>query len=174
MRRTLAATAALVLAGALAIGASADTKPTARIAAKRITADGVGQVKLGMTFKEARAKRLIGKLRPGCELGGPETRSARLRSPLRGFVNFTLTTPREIDNILVTRGARARGVKVGDRIRDIKDAYPGAKVNKDTEETFGLWLVRVPRSAGGRITFSVPVATKRIDAIGVPFIPFCE
>jgi hypothetical protein len=170
MLRTLTLTAALVLTGAALAGA----EPTARIAAKKITAEGVGQVKLGMTFQEAREKRLIGKLRPGCELGGPETRSARLRSPLRGFVNFTLTTPRKIDNILITRGARARGVKVGDRIKDIKDAYPGAKVNKDTEEVFGIWLVRVPKSDGGPIRFSVPVATKRIDAIGVPFIPFCE
>jgi hypothetical protein len=170
MRRTLAFTAALVLIGA----ASADAGPTARIAAKKITAEGVGQVKLGMTFKQAREEGLIGKLRPGCELGGPETRTARLRSPLRGFVNFTLTKPRKINNILITRGARARGVKVGDRIKDIKDAYPGAKVNKDTEEIFGIWLVRVPKSAGGPIRFSVPVATKRIDAIGVPFIPFCE
>ena len=172
MRRTLAFTAALVLAGA--IGASAEAGPTARIAAKKITAEGVGQVKLGMTFKQARNKGLIGKLRPGCEFGGPDTRSARLRSPLRGFVDFTLTTPREINNILITRGARARGVKVGDRIKDIKDAYPGAKVNKDTEDVFGVWLVRVPKSAGGRISFSVPVDTKRINAIGVPFIPFCE
>ena len=100
-----------------------------------------------MTFQEARDKGLIGKLRPGCELGGPETRSARLRSPLRGFVDFTLTTPRKISNILITRGARARGVKVGDRISDIKAAYPEAKVNKDTEEVFGVWLVRVPKSA---------------------------
>jgi hypothetical protein len=174
MRRTLAVTATLVTAGAVAISASADSGPTARVAAKRITAEGVGQVKLGMTFSQARGQGLIGKLRPGCELGGPETRSARLRSPLRGSVNFTLTTPRRIDNIVVTRGARARGVKVGDRIRDIRDAYPGAKVNKKTEEVFGIWLVRVPKSDGGPIRFSVPVATKRIDAIGVPFIPFCE
>lgn len=174
MRRTLALTAAAVVTGALAIGAAADTRPTARIAAKKVTAGGVGQVKLGMTFKEARERGLIGRLRPGCEFGGPETRSASLRSPLSGFVDFTLTTPRRISNIYVRDGARARGVKVGDRIRDIKDAYPGAKVNRDTEDVFGVWLVRVPKSAGGRITFSVPVATKRIDAIGVPFIPFCE
>ena len=174
MRRTLALTAALVTIGALAVAAAADTRPTARIAAKRVTSKGVGEVKLGMTFREAREKRLVGRLRPGCEFGGPETRSARLRLPLRGFVDFTLTKPRKIDNIFITRGARARGVRIGDRIRDIKDAYPGAKVNKDTEEVFGIWLVRVPKRAGGRIMFSVPVATKRIDAIGVPFIPVCE
>jgi hypothetical protein len=52
--------------------------------------------------------------------------------------------------------------------------YPKAKVNRQTEDVFGVWLVRVPRNGGGRITFSVPVDTKRIDRIGVPFIPFCE
>jgi hypothetical protein len=172
MRRTLAVTAGLLLAGGGAIGAAAE--PTARVAAKRITGEGVGQVKLGMTFKELREQGLVGKLRPGCELGGPETRSARLRSPLRGTVDFSLTTPRTVTNVTVTRGARARGVKVGDRIRDIRAAYDEVKVNRKTEEVFGVWLVRVPKSAGGRITFSVPVATKRIDMIGVPFIPFCE
>ena len=172
MRRTLALTAALVLTGTLAVGASAD--PTARIAAKKITAGGVGQVKIGMTFQEARDKGLVGKLRPGCELGGPGVKVARLRSPLRGFVDLTTTTPRTIRNILITSGARARGVRVGDTVADIKDAYPGAKVNKQTEEIFGIWLVRVPKSEGGLIRFSVPVATKRIEAIGVPAIPFCE
>lgn len=173
MRRTLAVTAGLLIAGGGAIAAAAD-EPTARVAAKRITGAGVGQVKLGMTHKALRERRLVGRLRPGCELGGPETRSARLRSPLRGQVDYTLTTPRRVTNIAVTRGARARGVKVGDRIRDIRAAYDTVKVNRKTEEIFGVWLVRVPRSAGGRITFSVPVDTKRIAMIGVPFIPFCE
>jgi hypothetical protein len=174
MRRTLAFTAAVATAGAVAISASADTGPTARVAAKAITNERVGQVRLGMTFQELRDEGLVGRLRPGCELGGPGARIARLRSPLRGFVDFTRTTPRRVRNILVTRGARARGVKVGDRISDIKDAFPQAKVNKKTEEIFGIWLVRVPKAAGGLIRFSVPVDTKRIDAIGVPAIPFCE
>ena len=165
MRRTLVA-AAVVIA-MLAVPASA-------AAPQKITKNGVGQVKLGMTFQQLRDKGLVGKLRPGCELGGPNTRSARLRSPLRGIVDFTQTNPRKVTNITILRGARARGVKVGDRIRDIRDAYPKAKVNRQTEDVFGVWLVRVPRNGGGRITFSVPVDTKRIDRIGVPFIPFCE
>jgi hypothetical protein len=159
---------------AAAVVAALTAVPATAAAPQKITRNGVGQVKLGMTFQELREKNLVGKLRPGCELGGPGTRIARLRSPLRGFVDLTTTTPRTIRNILITRGARARGVKVGDRIKDIKDAYPGAKVNKQTEEIFGIWLVRVPKSEGGLIRFSVPVATKRIDAIGVPAIPFCE
>ena len=165
MRRALIVAAVVV--AMLAVPASA-------AAPQKITRKGVGQVKLGMTFQELRAEGLVGKLRPGCELGGPNTRTARLRSPLRGVVDFTQTNPRKVTNITILRGARARGVKVGDRIRDIKDAYPKAKVNRQTEDVFGVWLVRVPRGGGGRITFSVPVDTKRIDRIGVPFIPFCE
>jgi hypothetical protein len=165
MTRTLIAAAVAALM--LAVPASALTPQT-------ITRRGVGDVKLGMTFHELREMGLVGRLRRGCELGGPNTRSARLRSPLRGVVDFTTTTPRRVTNITIRRGARARGVRVGDRIRDIKDAYPKAKVNRDTEEVFGVWLVRIPRGGGGRITFSVPVDTKRINQIGVPFIPFCE
>jgi hypothetical protein len=165
MRRTLIAAAVVV--AMLAVPASA-------AAPQKITRNGVGQVELGMTFQELRDEGLVGRLRPGCELGGPNTRSARLRSPLRGVVDFTQTNPRRVTNITILRGARARGVKVGDRIRDIKDAYPKAKVNRQTEDVFGVWLVRVPRGGGGRITFSVPVDTERIDRIGVPFIPFCE
>jgi hypothetical protein len=165
MRRTLiaVAVAGLMLAA-----------PASALAPQKITRKGVGQVKLGMTFQELRDQGLVGKLRPGCPLGATDTRTARLRSPLRGDVDFTLTSPRKVTNISIRRGARARGVKVGDRIRDIKDAYPKAKVNRDTEEIFGVWLVRVPRNGGGRITFSVDADTRRITLIGVPFIPFCE
>jgi hypothetical protein len=165
MRRTLIAAAVAALMLAL---------PASAAAPKKITKNGVGEVRLGMTFKELREQRLVGKLIRGCPLGGPNTRSARLRSPLRGFVDFTQSTPRKVRNIAVRRGARARGVKIGDRIRDIKDAYPKAKVIRATEEVFGVWLVRVPPDGGGRITFSVRADTRRIDLIGVPQIPFCE
>jgi hypothetical protein len=165
MRVTLIAAGVAVLMLAL---------PASAAAPQKITRNGVGAVKLGMTFQELRDQGLVGKLRRGCELGGPNTRTARLRSPLRGDVDFTQTTPRKVTNITIRRGARARGVKVGDRIRDIKDAYPKAKVNRDTEEVFGIWLVRVPRNGGGRISFAVDADTRRITLIGVPFIPFCE
>jgi hypothetical protein len=169
MRRTLIA----VIVAALTITAPASAMPMARIAAKKITRNGVGQVKLGMTFQELREKRLVGKLRPGCELA-ENTRSARLRSPLRGIVNFTQSTPRKVTDISVRRGAKARGVGIGDRIRDIRDAFPRARVDHSTEDVFGITLVRIPRNGGGRIQFSVPLDTRRIDLIAVPFIAFCE
>jgi hypothetical protein len=169
MRRTLIA----ALVATFAIAAPASAMPIAHIAAKQITRDGVGQVKLGMTFKELRDKGLVGKLRPGCELA-ENTRSARLRSPLRGTVNFTQSTPRKVTDIAVRRGGKARGVGIGDRIRDIRDAFPRAKVDHSTEDVFGITRVKIPRNGGGRIQFSVPLDTRKIDLIAVPFIAFCE
>jgi hypothetical protein len=47
-------------------------------------------------------------------------------------------------------------------------------VDRNTEEVFGLTLVKVPKSAGGRFHFAVDVDTKKTTRIGIPFIPFCE
>jgi hypothetical protein len=154
--------------GLLALGPAAATAA----APKKITPTGVGQVKLGMTFSDLRAQHLIGKLRKGCPLN-PDARVAKLRSPLRGFVDFN-AAPRKAMNITVTRGARARGVKVGDTIADIKHAFPKAHVHHQTESIFGFTLVRVPKNGGGIISFSVPVKTHKIDLIGVPDIPICD
>jgi hypothetical protein len=171
LSRTTLAIAAL---GALAIGpASAPGKP-ARAAAKKITAAGVDGVKLGMTFQELRAAGLVGRLRPGCELGGPDTRSARLKAPLEGHVNFTLTSPRRVTDITIRGGAKARGVGIGATIPQIKAAFPKAKVDHSTEEVFGITLVRIPKDGGGRIKFAVDVDTHKTTRIGVPIIAFCE
>jgi hypothetical protein len=166
MRRALAAGTAVTL---LALGPAAATAS----APKKVTAAGVGQVKLGMTFAQLRQQHLIGKLHKGCPLE-PGSRFAKLRSPLRGSVDFTTTQPRTARNITVTRGARARGVKVGDTIADIKHAFPKAHVHHQTEPMFGFTLVRVPKNGGGIISFSVPLNTHRIDLIGVPDIPICD
>lgn len=159
----VAAVAALLGAG---IGSAATSKP--------ITAEGVGGVKLGKKHSKLRAQGLVGRMRPGCELGGPRTRSARLRRPLRGVVNYTTRRPRRVRDITIQRGAAARGVAVGDRMRDIKAAFPKRRVNHGTDETFGVTLVTIPRRAGGRITFAVDVDTRRITLIGVPHVAFCE
>jgi hypothetical protein len=155
--------------GLLALGPAAATAA----APKKITPTGVGQVKLGMTFADLRAQHLIGKLHRGCPLE-PGSRFAKLRSPLRGTVDFTTTQPRTARNITITRGARARGVKIGDTIADIKRAFPKAHVHHSTEDVFRITLVRVPKNGGGIISFSVPLNTHRIDLIGVPDIPFCD
>jgi len=163
--------ALLVLAGVCLLSAAL---AAAASAPKKITPKGVDGVKLGMTHKELRDRGLVGRLRGGCPLGGDDTRSARLKRPLRGIVNYTTRKPRRARDITIRRGGAARGVGIGERIADIRDAFPKARVNRDTEDTFGITLVRVPRKGGGPLRFAVSTETRRITLIGVPYIAFCE
>jgi|SRR5215216_1935124 len=166
MRRTLAAGAAVAL---LALGPGAATAA----APKKITPKGVGQVKLGMTFKQLREKRLVGKLRPGCPLA-ENTRTARLRAPLKGAVNFTRSNPRKATDITVRGGAKARGVGIGDTLADLKAKFPRRKVDHSQEDVLGVTLVFIPRKRNPKEMFAIDVDTKKITLIGVPIIAVCE
>jgi hypothetical protein len=172
--RSLTAAAAVTCLGALAAGGLAAADETGLAAAKKITPKGVDGVKLGMTHRQLRREGLVGPIRKGCELGGPGTRSARLRAPLKGQVDYTLTAPRKVTNITVRGGARARGVGVGATIPDIKAAYPKAKVDHSTDDTFGVTLVKIPKNGGGRLQFAVDTDTDKVTVIGIPFVAFCE
>ena len=165
---TAVALGAVALAPAIAPGSAA--------APKRITGAGVGAVKLGKTFRELRDAGLLGPMRPGCPLGGPDTRSARLKAPLQGSVNLTTNQrPRRVRNITVLGGARARGLGVGATIAQIRDKFPGARLDRNTEELFGFTLVRIPkRGPGDRFQFAVDVDTGRTIQIGVPGVAVCE
>lgn len=166
------ATAALA---AVALVPAAAPGDSGHVAPQKITAAGVGKVKLGKTFRELRDAGLLGRIRPGCPLGGPNTRSARLKAPLKGFVNLsTNRRPRRVRDITVRGGARARGVGVGATIAQIKAAFPKAKVDRNTEEVFGFTLVRIPKNGGGRIQFAVDVDTGKTTSIGVPGIAVCD
>jgi hypothetical protein len=170
--RLLVATAAL---GALALAPVAAAPGEAgRAGLAKITRSGVGQVKLGKTFQQLRGAGLVGRLRPGCELSGPNVRFARLKAPLSGTVDFTRTTPRRVKRVTVTGGAAARGVGIGATISDIKTAFPKAKVDHTTENLFGITLVKVPKDGGGRIQFAVDVDTDETTRIAVPRLAFCE
>jgi hypothetical protein len=164
-----------VAAGALAIGSSA-SPPAGGSAAAKITPVRVDGVHLGDTHADLRARGKVGKIRPGCELGGPNTRSARLLPPLKGSVNYTLSSPRKVDSISVTGGAKARGVGIGATIAQIKAKFPNAKVDHSTDQVFQLTLVKTPKRpvSGGRIMFGVSTQTHKTTIIGVPFIAFCE
>jgi hypothetical protein len=160
-----------VVVTALALGPAAATAA----APQKITFKGVGQVKLGMTFKQLRDKHLVGKLRKGCELGGPGTRTARLRSPLKGAVNFVPDqVPRRVSDITITGGAKARGVGIGDRLKDIKKKFPKRKVDHSSEDVFQAFFVFIPRKNNPKMMFVIDSDTKKITSIGVPIVSVCE
>ena len=142
-------------------------------ASAKITPKGVDGVKLGRTFHALRQDGLVGRLQPGCELA-PNTRSAKLKAPLKGTVDFTQTSPRKVADISIRGGATARGVGVGSRARAIRRAFPKAKFDHSTEDVFGITLVKVPKNGGGRLQFAVDEQTHKVTLIGVPFIAFCE
>ena len=168
MRRTLAAG---VVVTALALGPAAATAA----APQKITSKGVGQVKLGKTFAQMRDRHLVGKLRDGCELSGPNTKFSKLRSPLRGTVDWSKTSTRRVKRVTVTGGsAAARGVRIGDKLADIKAAFPKAKVDHAAEPIFQITLVKIPKNGGGRMWFGLPTDTKKITMIGVPNLSFCD
>jgi hypothetical protein len=170
--RTLAGAALAGLAAAAVAVPAAHAVPD-RAATPKITADGVGKVKLGKRHSVLRAQGLVGKIGPGCQLA-ENTRAAKLKPPLKGQVNYTQSSPRKVTDITITGGAKARGVGIGATIAQIKAKFPKAKVDHSTESVFGITLVRIPPDGGGRIKFAVDVDTHKTTIIGVPIIAFCE
>ena len=160
---------------ALAILVALAAAGVALAAAAVITPTRVDGVHLGDTHADLRARGKVGPIRPGCELA-ENTRSAKLKAPLKGSVNYTLHNPRRVDNISITGGAKARGVGIGATIAQIKAKFPRAKVDHSTDQVFQLTLVRTPKrpNGRGRITFGVSTQTHKTTIIGVPFIAFCE
>ena len=102
----------LVPACLAAIAAVAIASPPAArdSAAAVITPTRVDGIHLGDTHADLRSRGKVGPIGPGCEFGGPNTRSARLQAPLKGQVDYTLNSPRKVTTITVTKGAKARGV----------------------------------------------------------------
>lgn len=155
-------------------GGAAPAETAQMSAARKITASGVGGVRLGATYTALRRRHLVARIQHGCEFGGPATRSARLRAPLKGVVDFTLRSPRRVADIAVSGGATARGVGVGATIPQIEAAFPKAKVDHSTDTVFGVTLVKVPKGGGGRLQFGVDTRTRKTVVIGVPFVAFCD
>ncbi len=164
----LAAVAALAGAGSYPVPDAPAHTPS------KITAGGVGKLKLGMPFDRARKLGLVGKARPGCDLD-PSSRYATLASPLRGTVDLTEDSPRRIARISIRGGATARGVGIGDSLAAVKAAFPSARVDRAREPTFGFWFVRVRKRDGGPLEFTVePTGEHEVFQIDLPGYGFCE
>src|SRR3954451_18379056 len=109
--RRIGASAAVVGAAALAAGpvASAGQGQGSPV----IGPKGVGAVRIGASYTSLRKKGLVGKISARCELA-PDTRSAALKSPLLGSVDFTRKNPRKPANLTSPKGAlTAKDVGIG-------------------------------------------------------------
>ena len=174
--RRLGASAVVVGVSALVVGASSAPAGVQQGEPPTITGKSVGSVKIGASYKVLRKKGLVGKIRHGCELGGPNTRAAKLKSPLKGFVDFTLKDPRKVTTIMISGGdaQTAKGLGIGSTIDEITAAYPHAKVNHSTDSVFEATFVTVPKSDGGKFQFAVSTNTGKTTDIGVPNLSVCE
>ena len=172
MRRTLVLGTVLA---ALALGPAAASAG----APQKITFKGVGQIKLGKTFKSLRDAGLVGKLHKGnCDAAGDNALPfAKLRSPLQGTVEFSKGTPHRVNTITIRGGAEARGVGIGDKLKDIKAKFPKRKVDHSQEDVFQAFFVFVPRAqpvGAIKMMFIIDSNTRKITSIGVPVVPLCE
>ncbi|MEA2150850.1 MAG: hypothetical protein QOD69_2680 [Solirubrobacteraceae bacterium] len=172
-RRQLVSIAVVLVAMGVAVvifiaAASAATPP------KKITAAGVGGVKLGRTYTSLRVAGLLGAIGPGCLLAGRHTRSAPLRLPLKGSVDLTTKTPRRVAVITVSGGATARGVGIGARSAAIRAAFPKMRLDHGTEDVFGIIVAHVPKGGGGPLEFAIAKDTGKVMLIAVPRIAFCD
>lgn len=169
--QSLAVAAAIAVSGTVAAAVQGASHAAAL---QKITKERVGGVHLGDRHKALHAAGLVGKIGPGCELA-ENTRSAPLRAPLKGTVNYTQHSPRRVTDITVSGGAAARGVGIGAKARAVRNAFPNATFDHSTDHVFGLTLVTAPhRSGKPRLQFAVSTKTHKVKLIGVPIIAFCE
>ncbi len=167
----LAAVIALV---AMTVAVAISFAEASSSAPRRITAAGVGGVRLGATYSSLRVAGLVGNVGPGCALAGPRARSAPLRLPLQGGADLTTTAPRRVAAVTIAGGASARGVGIGARRAAIKAAYPRMRLDHSRAKVFGATIARVPKGGGGPLEFALSKQTGRVTLIGVPGIRFCD
>ncbi len=157
---------ATVVVLSLAVTATAAASTAAD---KKITPAGVGQIKLGAPVGALQDAGLVGGLTPGCELASPPVRSAKLRAPLKGFVEVGLDN--KVKAITIRGGASARGVGVGDTLADITAKFPKRRL---IDTPFGVTRVKIPKRGGGRMDFLIRKSTGRIRSVELPRLRVCD
>lgn len=169
-----AAFVAAILLTLLAAPGESPALPLLEGRAQTITPHGVGRLRLDATVKALHRRRLIGGLRPGCELN-PGQRVARLRTPLAGWAVF-VNGKRRLTSILITGGAEtAQHIGIGSTPKEARDAYPRALYKPPGSfDPFAEGFLWVNNIAHPRLTFIVDPETDLIREVDVPYPNFCE
>jgi hypothetical protein len=162
---------------ALVAGSLAGSGATGLSLAPRLTIvkpGSVGEIELGDTIRSLSDRKLIGVLRPGCELD-PGQRFARLKPPLKGVAVF-FHGGKRLSSIVVEGGAEtASGIQVGSTVREAREAYPKAEYDPPgSNEPFVEGFLWVNRASNPKMTFLIEHRSKRVLSISVPSVNFCE
>lgn len=146
----------------LSFPASAQLQLTAE---SKLTIDGIGPIRVGMTVAEAEASAQVRLVERGARAGGGSCYYLRPQSGLEGLA-FMVTSNREDERIVrnqdqiarvdVYQGGRTTtvsGAKIGDSEARIKAIY-GSKIqvspHKYSRDRGGKYLTYVPRDAADR------------------------
>lgn len=166
----LVALTATALAGLHGSASGLTTAPRLTI----VKPGSVGEIELGDTINSLHRRKLIGVLRPGCELD-PGQRFANLRPPLKGVAIF-FHGGKRLSSIVVEGGAEtASGIRVGSTVREAREAYPKADYDPPgSNEPFAEGFLWVNRASNPRMTFLITPDSKRVLSISVPSVNFCE
>jgi hypothetical protein len=168
--RRIAATVAVI---GLVVASGALAQRTEQ-AGPTVSGAGVGKVKLDKSYAKLRDAGLVGQLRSGCEFV-PGSLAAKLKSPLKGAVNFTTTGAPKAETISVTGGATTKkGIGIGSTKRDVRDAYKSATFDNSTKQVFGIIDAKIPKRSGGKFHIGIDADSKKVVLFGIPVIPFCE
>jgi hypothetical protein len=141
-----------------------------------LTESGIGALKLGMTLAAAKATKMIGATKPGCELGGPGELVAPLVGPARGSVFFT---DQKLSGISITSGAKTpAGIGPGSTLAAIQAVYNRndyrTSVDESGRETFGFDFVSVEHNGSAVYGGDLDPKTKRIATLWMPSVRTCE
>lgn len=168
---------AVILSDSSGIAAAKRPVSTELAGGPILTERGVGGLRLGRTLSEVRRAKLIGRVRPGCELVRPRPYWARLRSPLRGSATFTGSRgTSRLDALLITSGAVTdRGVRIGSTAAQVLRAYPEAKVqNSRPGDPLQFSAIQVTRGGRSRLWFMLDRPRGRVLSFEIPGPQFCE
>lgn len=121
---------------AAALGATLLSAPASALPADRaayLGPQGYGALKLGMSLKAARKAGLVTKL---TKAQGPSCGSFTMK---KTKASVYYEKKRGVTAIFAAKSTRTpRGIKIGDRLKKVKKAYPGLKAGPNTH------YVRVP------------------------------
>ncbi len=157
--------------------ADVSTPPTDG-SALRLTADGIGPLRIGMTLEEAEATGLVGSFEPGCEVESPPPMSAPLRQ-VEGTVDVAdgkvrSITVRQSNEVATDPGLVEPGDPVDEAVTAWEAAGLAVTVDKDQEDIYGVWFVQVRNGSDPAFEATANPALGTLDAISVPEVVLCE